>query len=133
MVINSHGIHHVFEHIDFSCITHKEFVGFLERFTQEKCEKVNNCQPNLEIAKVLTMISNDLEYQEFIDVTYRCGVQLPVYMDHFGTNLQVFCDGVSKENNIEYNCSLKLESAQYDEDDNIPDVKGQASFNEDIP
>ncbi|CAI9283139.1 unnamed protein product [Lactuca saligna] len=100
----SDGIHHVFDDIDFAGMTHKDFIGFLEQFTQEKCQKVYYCQPDLEILEGLTLISNDLEYQEFIDIAYRCGVQLPVYMDHFGTHLQVFCDVVSKENYNEDNC-----------------------------
>ncbi|CAI9286887.1 unnamed protein product [Lactuca saligna] len=78
----SDGIHHVFENIDFAGMTYKEFVGFLERFTQEKCEKVYCYQLDLEIPEGLTMISSDYEYQECIDVTHRCGVQLPMYMCH---------------------------------------------------
>nr|KAJ0215389.1 hypothetical protein LSAT_V11C300124420 [Lactuca sativa] len=52
-----------------------------------------------KIPKALTLISNDLNYQEFIDIAYRCGVQLPVYIDNFGTTIHV-----TKENEIEDNC-----------------------------
>nr|KAJ0200255.1 hypothetical protein LSAT_V11C600325230 [Lactuca sativa] len=94
----SNCIHHVFDDIDFAGMTHKDFIVFLERFTQEKCQKVYYYQPDLEIPAGLTLISNDLEYQEFIDFAYRCGVQL--------THLQAFCDVVSKEKDIEDNCSI---------------------------
>nr|KAJ0205054.1 hypothetical protein LSAT_V11C500261740 [Lactuca sativa] len=38
------GIHHVFDDM-----THKDFIGFLERLTQEKCQKVYYYQSDLEI------------------------------------------------------------------------------------
>ncbi|CAH1448265.1 unnamed protein product [Lactuca virosa] len=85
----SDGIQHVFENIDIVGMSCTEFVGVLERFTQEKCEKLYYCQPDLEIPKSLTLISNELRYQEFIDIAYRCGVQLLVYMDRFGTTVHV--------------------------------------------
>ncbi|CAH1451704.1 unnamed protein product [Lactuca virosa] len=87
-------------------MSHKEFVGFLERFTQEKCEKLYYCMSDLEIPKGLALISNEVEYQQFIEIGYQGGVNVPVYMDHFGTNLLVFSNGVSKENEIEENCSV---------------------------
>ncbi|CAI9269386.1 unnamed protein product [Lactuca saligna] len=90
----------------YAGMTHKDFIGILEQFTQEKCQKVYYCQPDLEIPEGLTLISNDLQYQEFINVAYRCRVRLPMYMDHFGTHLQAFCDVVSKENDIEDSCSV---------------------------
>ncbi|CAH1416417.1 unnamed protein product [Lactuca virosa] len=74
------------------------FLGFLERFKQEKCEKLYYCQPDLEIPKGLTLISNELQYQEVLDVAYRCGVQLPIYMDHYGTTVHI-----TKENETEDN------------------------------
>nr|KAJ0195769.1 hypothetical protein LSAT_V11C700378160 [Lactuca sativa] len=155
----SDGIHHVFENIDFTGMSYTEFVGFLERFTQDN------------------LISNELQYQYFIDITYRCGVQLPVYMDHFGTtvhvtkenenkdncfvisnmsfegeqsveltefvspqqsNMEVIYEGVSQENGNED--ATEGEKPKDDEDDNVPDVendnvpdvKGKPMFNEDI-
>ena len=57
------------------------------------------------------MISNEIEYQEFIYIAYRCGVQLHVYMEHFGTNLQV-----SKENEIDDNCSVRSSMSMEMED-----------------
>ncbi|CAH1414246.1 unnamed protein product [Lactuca virosa] len=68
----SDGIHHVFENIDFA-----------------------------EILEGLTLISNELQYQEFIDIAYWSGVQLPIYMDHFGTTVHI-----TEENEIEDNCSV---------------------------
>nr|KAJ0227269.1 hypothetical protein LSAT_V11C100004300 [Lactuca sativa] len=152
----SDGIHHVFDDIDFAGMTHKEFIGFLERFTQEKFQKVYYCQSDLEIPEGLTLISNDLEYQDFIDVAYMCGVQLPVYIDHFGTHLQAFCDVASKEKDIKDNCyvmsnmSIEMDNGidltliefmsphksnmeGDNEDNNVPDVKGQPRLNEDLP
>nr|KAJ0192271.1 hypothetical protein LSAT_V11C800419600 [Lactuca sativa] len=85
-------------------MSYNEFVGFLERFTQEKCEKLYYYQPNLQIAEGLTLISNELLYQEFIDITYQCGVQVPVYMDHFGTTVHV---SKANENENEDNCHVK--------------------------
>nr|KAJ0199232.1 hypothetical protein LSAT_V11C600304200 [Lactuca sativa] len=87
-------------------MSHKEFVGFLERFTQEKCKKLYYCMSDLEIPEGLALISNEGEYQKFIEIAYQVRVQVLVYMDHFGTNLQVFSTGVSKENEIEDNCSV---------------------------
>nr|KAJ0217575.1 hypothetical protein LSAT_V11C300109760 [Lactuca sativa] len=110
------------------------------------CEKLYYCQPDLEIPKGLTLISSELQYQECIDIAYWCGVQLPVYMDHFGTTIHV-----TKENEIEdtcyvmSNCQSKGKKANETEDvaegenrkgdeyDNVPDVKGKPMFNEDIP
>nr|KAJ0209958.1 hypothetical protein LSAT_V11C400211770 [Lactuca sativa] len=47
------------------------------------------------------IICNELQYQEFTDITYNSGVQLHVYMDHFGTTLHA-----TKENEIEDNCFI---------------------------
>nr|KAJ0186190.1 hypothetical protein LSAT_V11C900462230 [Lactuca sativa] len=132
-------------------MSYNEFVGFLERFIQEKCEKLYYCQPDLQIPEGLTLISNELEYQEFIDIVYQYGVQVPIYMEHFGTIVHV---SNANENEIEDNCYVKStmsiereEGASQengneevtegdpkdDEDDNVPNVKGKPIFNEDIP
>ena len=79
-------------------MSYNEFVGFLERFTQVKCEKLYYCQPDLEIPKGLTLIFNELQYQEFIDIAYRCWVQLVVYMDHFGTTMHVTKENENEDN-----------------------------------
>ncbi|CAH1441340.1 unnamed protein product [Lactuca virosa] len=100
----SDGVHHVFDNVDFASMSYNEFVGFLERFTQEKCEKLYYCQPDLQIPEGLTLISNELQYQEFIDIAYQCGVQVLVYMDHFGTTVHV---SKANENDNEDNCSVK--------------------------
>nr|KAJ0190573.1 hypothetical protein LSAT_V11C800445900 [Lactuca sativa] len=148
----SDGVHHVFENIDFAGMSYNKFVGFLERFTQEMCEKLYYYQPYLQIPK---------------DIAYRCGVQVPVYMDHFGTTVHVT---KANENENEYNWFVKSNMSiereegidltdfmspqteqhgrrvsqangnkdstegdpKYDEDENIPDVKGKKMFNEDI-
>ncbi|CAI9298351.1 unnamed protein product [Lactuca saligna] len=101
---NSDGVHHVFENVNFAVMSFNEFVGFLEHFTQEKCEKVYYCQPGLQIPKGLTLISNEHQYQEFIDIAYQCGVQVSVYMDHFGTTVHVT---KANENENEDHCSVK--------------------------
>nr|KAJ0215011.1 hypothetical protein LSAT_V11C300108870 [Lactuca sativa] len=98
------GVHHVFENVDIVGMSYNEFVGFLERFTQEMCEKLYYCQPYLQIPECLTLILNELQYQEFIDIAYQCGVQVPVYMDHFGTIVHV---SKANENENEDNCSVK--------------------------
>ncbi|CAI9268183.1 unnamed protein product [Lactuca saligna] len=100
----SDGVHHVFENIDFAGMSYYEFVDFLERFIQEKCEKLYYCQPDLQIPEGLTLISNELQYQEFIDISYQCGVQVHVYMDHFGTTVHV---AKANENENVDNCSVK--------------------------
>ncbi|CAI9287734.1 unnamed protein product [Lactuca saligna] len=100
----SDGVHHVFENVNFAGMSYNEFVGFLERFTQEKCEKVYYCQPDLQIPKGLTLISNERQYQEFIDIAYECGVQVSVYMDHFGTTVHVT---KANENENKDNCYVK--------------------------
>ncbi|CAI9270878.1 unnamed protein product [Lactuca saligna] len=97
----SDGVHHVFENVDFVGMSYNEFVDFLTRFTQEKCEKVYYCQPDLQIPEGLSLISNECQYQEFIDIAYECGVQVPVYMDHFGTTVHVTKEN---ENENEDNC-----------------------------
>nr|KAJ0199881.1 hypothetical protein LSAT_V11C600308540 [Lactuca sativa] len=99
----SYDVHHVFENIDFVGMSYNEFVGFLERFTQDKCEKLYYYQPDLQIPEGLTFISNEL-YQEFIDIAYRSGIQVLVYMDHFGTTVHVT---KANENENEDNCYVK--------------------------
>nr|KAJ0222911.1 hypothetical protein LSAT_V11C200061390 [Lactuca sativa] len=161
----SDGVHHVFENIVLL------FVGFLERFTQEKCEKLYYCQPDLQIPEGLTLLSNELQYQEFIDIAYRCGVQVPVYIDHFGTIVHVTkANENENEDNYSVKSNMSIEGEEginltdfmspqqsnmkgvtyervsqangnedategdpnFDEDENIPDVKGKQMFNEDI-
>ncbi|CAI9262324.1 unnamed protein product [Lactuca saligna] len=100
----SDGVHHVFKNVDFAGMSYNEFVSFLKRFTQEKCKKVYYCQPDLQIPEGLTLISNERQYQEFIDIDYECGVQVSVYMDHFGTTVHVT---KANENEIEDNCFVK--------------------------
>nr|KAJ0194498.1 hypothetical protein LSAT_V11C800401470 [Lactuca sativa] len=56
----SDGVHHMFENIYFTGMSYNEY----------KCEKLHYCEPDLQIPE---------------DIAYRCRVQLPVYMDHFGT------------------------------------------------
>ncbi|CAI9266267.1 unnamed protein product [Lactuca saligna] len=165
----SDGVHHVFENVDFVAMSYNEFVGFLERFTQEKYKKLYYCQPDLQIPEGLTLISNERQYQEFIDIAYECGVQVSVYMDHFGTTVHVT---KANENENEDNCFVKsnmsiegeegidlteikspqeinMEGVTYEgvrqgngneeategdlKDDNVLDVKGKLTFNEDIP
>lgn len=58
----SDGVHHVFENIDFACMNVKEFFVFLERFTQETCEKVYYCMPDIEFPQSLRLISNEIKY-----------------------------------------------------------------------
>nr|KAJ0191448.1 hypothetical protein LSAT_V11C800437940 [Lactuca sativa] len=137
-------------------MSYNEFVGFLERFTQEKCEKVYYCQPDLQIPEGLTLISNERQYQEFIDIAYECGVQVYVYIDHFGTTVHVTkANGNENEDNCFVKSNMSIEGEEGvtyegvsqsngneeategdpkdDEDDNVPDVKGKPMFNEDIP
>ncbi|XP_023760658.2 uncharacterized protein LOC111909102 [Lactuca sativa] len=152
-------------------MSYNEFVGFLERFTQEKCEKLYYCQPDLQIPEGLTLLSNELQYQEFIDIAYRCGVQVPVYIDHFGTIVHVTkANENENEDNYSVKSNMSIEGEEginltdfmspqqsnmkgvtyervsqangnedategdpnFDEDENIPDVKGKQMFNEDI-
>ncbi|CAI9274576.1 unnamed protein product [Lactuca saligna] len=128
----SDGVHHVFENIDFAGMSYNEFVDFIERFTQEKFEKLYYCQPDLQIPKGLTLIYNKLQYQEFIDIVYRCGVQVPVYMDHFGTTVHSNMEGVTYEEVSKANGNEDATEGypKYDEYKNIPDAKGKQMFNE---
>ncbi|CAI9291587.1 unnamed protein product [Lactuca saligna] len=62
------------------------------------------------------------------------GVDLTVteFMSPQKSNMEeVTYDGISQENENED--ATEVESPQDDEDDNVPDVKGQPSFNEDMP
>ncbi|CAI9298902.1 unnamed protein product [Lactuca saligna] len=68
-------------------------VAFIERFTGEKCEKLYYCQPDIDFPKGLTLICNDPDYYDFIEIAYECGVILPMYVDHFGdSNIQEWLD-----------------------------------------
>ncbi|CAI9259177.1 unnamed protein product [Lactuca saligna] len=121
------GVHHVFENVDFAGMSFNEFVGFLERFTQEKCEKVYYCQPNLQIPKGLTLILNECQYQEFIDIAYQCGVQVSIYMDHFGTTVHVT---KANENENEDNCSVKSNmSIEGEEGIDLTEIKSPQEIN----
>nr|KAJ0201928.1 hypothetical protein LSAT_V11C600302810 [Lactuca sativa] len=123
----SDGVHHVFENVDFDGMSFNEFVGFLERFTQEKCEKVYYCQPDLQIPEGLTLISNEREYQEFIDIAYQCGVQVSVYMDHFGATVHVT---KAKENENEDNCFVKSNmSIEGEEGIDLTEIKSPQEIN----
>lgn len=84
--------HHVFENVNYACMDLKECVAFLERFTQKKCVKLYYCMSDIEFIEGLRLISNELKYVEFINITYRCDVQLSMYMGHFVTNLHVLSD-----------------------------------------
>nr|KAJ0209049.1 hypothetical protein LSAT_V11C400194650 [Lactuca sativa] len=98
-----------------------------------KCEKLYYCQSELENPEGLTLISNELQYQEFIDIAYRCGVQPTINMEG------VTYEGVSRANGNQD--ATKGENLIDDEDDNVPDVedsnvldvKGKPMFNEDLP
>ncbi|CAI9283901.1 unnamed protein product [Lactuca saligna] len=65
---------------------------------------VHHVFDNIDFVEGLTLISNELQYQEFIDIAYRCGVQVPVYMDHFGTTVHLT---KANENENEVNCFVK--------------------------
>ncbi|CAH1446493.1 unnamed protein product [Lactuca virosa] len=41
---------------------------------------------------------------DIADIAYQCGVQVPVYVDHFGTTVHV---SKANENENEDNCSVK--------------------------
>nr|KAJ0187798.1 hypothetical protein LSAT_V11C900458930 [Lactuca sativa] len=83
-------------------MSYNEFVGFLNDSHKRTMRNFIIVNLIYKSQKVLTLISNELQYQEFIDIAYRCGVQLLVYMDHFGTTMHV-----TKENVNEDNCSVK--------------------------
>nr|KAJ0211847.1 hypothetical protein LSAT_V11C400214430 [Lactuca sativa] len=115
----SDGVHHVFENIDFASMSFNEFV--------EKCEKVYYCQHDLQIPEGLTLISNERQYQEFIDIAYQCGVQVSIYMDHFGTIVHVT---KANENENEDNCSVKSNmSIEGEEGIYLTDIKSPQEIN----
>ena len=72
------------------------------------------------------MFNMSMEMNNGIDLT------LTKFMSPHKRNMEgVTYDGISQENANED--ATKVESAQDVEDDNVPDVKGQPRFNEDIP
>lgn len=71
----SNAIHHVFNNGDFLVWTSNNVLHFLNDFLE------------IEILEGLSWISTDHEYVEFNYIAYSCGVQLPMYMYHFGNNL----------------------------------------------
>ena len=87
------GITQRFSDIDFAGMDKDGCVAFIERFTGEKCEKLYYCQPDIDFPKGLTLICNDPDYYDFIEIAYECGVILPMYVDHFGdSNIQEWLD-----------------------------------------
>ncbi|CAI9284925.1 unnamed protein product [Lactuca saligna] len=77
---------------------------FLNDSHKRSVRKFITVNPIYKSQKVLTLISNERQYKEFIDIAYECGVQVSVYMDHFGTTLHVT---KAYENENEDNCSVK--------------------------
>ncbi|CAH1435371.1 unnamed protein product [Lactuca virosa] len=78
------GITQRMSDIDFAGMDCVWCYEFMERFTGEKCAKLYYCQPDINFPKGLTLISNELDYADFIAIAYECGVILPMYIDHFG-------------------------------------------------
>jgi len=78
----------VLDDIDFAGMDKQECVAFLERFTQQRCVNLYYCMPDLEIPEGLRLITSDLSYADFIFLAYECGVELRMYVDHLGTNIQ---------------------------------------------
>nr|KAJ0197545.1 hypothetical protein LSAT_V11C700349170 [Lactuca sativa] len=55
-------------------------------------------QPDIHFPKGLTLISNELDYADFIAIVYEYGVILPMYVDHFGnTNMQEWLEEHKEE------------------------------------
>ncbi|CAI9281609.1 unnamed protein product [Lactuca saligna] len=87
------GITQRFSDIDFAGMDKDRCVAFIERFIGEKCEKLYYCQPDIDFPKGLTLICNDPDYYDFIEIAYECGVILPMYVDHFGdSNIHEWLD-----------------------------------------
>ena len=46
----------------------------------------------------MKLITKELDYADFIAITYECGVELPLYVNHFGTaNMQKWLDEEREE------------------------------------
>ncbi|CAI9265520.1 unnamed protein product [Lactuca saligna] len=87
------GITQRFSDIDFAGMDKDGCIVFIERFTGEKCEKLYYCQPDIDFPKGLTLICNDPDYYDFIEIAYECGVILLMYVDHFGdSNIHEWLD-----------------------------------------
>ncbi|CAI9295710.1 unnamed protein product [Lactuca saligna] len=111
----------------FASMSYNEFVSFLERLTQEKCEKVYYCQHDLQIPEGLTLIFNERQFQEFIDIAYEYGVQVFVYMDYFGTTVHVT---KANENENKNNHSVKSNmSIEGEEDIDLTEIKSPQEIN----
>ncbi|XP_023768936.1 uncharacterized protein LOC111917486 [Lactuca sativa] len=92
------GITQRLSDIDFAGLDKNGCYEFIERFTREKCEKLYYCQPDIDFPKGLTLISNEMDYADFIAIAYECGVILPMYVDHFGnSNMQEWLDEHKEE------------------------------------
>ncbi|CAI9297968.1 unnamed protein product [Lactuca saligna] len=92
------GITQRLSNIDFASMDKIGCYEFIEMFIGEMCVKLYYCQPDIYFPKGLTLISNELDYADFIAITYECGVILPMYVDHFGnTNMQEWLEEHKEE------------------------------------
>ncbi|CAI9301492.1 unnamed protein product [Lactuca saligna] len=87
------GITQRLSDIDFAGMDKNRCYEFIERFTREKFEKLYYCQPYIDFPKGFTLISNEMDYVDFIAIAYVCGVILPMYVNHFdNSNMQEWLD-----------------------------------------
>lgn len=83
------GIEQEFGDVDFAAMDRVECYAFVERYTQEKCEKLYYCLPEVSFPAGLRLIESDVDYADFIQVGYDSGCVIPMYVDHFGaTNMK---------------------------------------------
>ncbi|CAI9268458.1 unnamed protein product [Lactuca saligna] len=70
----------------------------MERLTGEKCENFSYCLLDIDFPKGLRLIRNENDYSTFISILCEYGVELPFYVDHFGTtNMQEWLDEKREE------------------------------------
>ncbi|CAI9286589.1 unnamed protein product [Lactuca saligna] len=70
-----------------------ECYTLMERFKRENCENLHYYLPSIDFPIGLRLISNELDYAKFIAIAYERGVEIPMYVDHFGkTNMYEWLD-----------------------------------------